>query len=301
MRIGMPVDAQLLKQVLISQNKVLGKVSRLLCHIMPVRARQSTHEHQRLHLTFIMRARAWRDMQYVRASNRLGNTIMHVLTTPSLPVLGITQRFPVRRIYCIGRNYADHAAEMGAPVARGQPMFFMKPADSVVSDGAQVPWPPATGELHHEVEMVVALGQGGRDVPISDALQLVYGYGVGLDLTRRDLQAQMKERRWPWDIAKALDHGAPVSALRRTDECGAMQAIALELWVNGELRQQGQLDDMLFSVADIIHHLSRLWTLAPGDLIFTGTPAGVAALQPGDAFHATLGDIARLDGRMAPL
>lgn len=224
---------------------------------------------------------------------------MHVLTTPSLPVIGIAQRFPVRRIYCIGRNYADHAAEMGATVDRGQPMFFLKPADSVVSDGAAVPWPPATGDLHHEVEMVVALARGGFDIPVASALEHVYGYAVGLDLTRRDLQAQMKDRRWPWDIAKALDHGAPVSALRQAGECGAMQDAKLQLWVNGELRQQGRTTDMLFSVADIIHHLSTLWTLAPGDLIFTGTPAGVAALQPGDVFHAVLGDIATLDGRMA--
>lgn len=224
---------------------------------------------------------------------------MHVLTTPSLPIVGSAQRFPVRRIYCIGRNYADHAAEMGVTIGRSQPMFFLKPADSVVSDGVEVPWPPATEELHHEVEMVVALGWGGCNVPSADALELVYGYAVGLDLTRRDLQAQMKEKRWPWDIAKALDHGAPVSALRPARECGAIPDADLRLWVNGELRQQGRTADMLFSVADIIHHLSTLWTLAPGDLIFTGTPAGVAALQPGDVFRAELADVARLDGRMA--
>lgn len=225
---------------------------------------------------------------------------MHVLDPPSLAVLGIAQRFPVRRIYCIGRNYADHALEMGAPVERGQPMFFLKPADTLVTDGADVPWPPATRELHHEVEMVVALGRGGTQVAVADALDLVYGYGVGLDLTRRDLQATMKEKRWPWDIAKSMDHGAPVSALRRASECGHPHDATLRLEVNGQVRQQGSTADMLFGVAEIIHHLSCFWQLAAGDLILTGTPAGVGALHPGDEFHASLDGIAQMQGRIIP-
>ena len=217
---------------------------------------------------------------------------------PNLPVLGSDARFPVRRIFCIGRNYADHAREMGAAVDREQPMFFCKPADAVVSDGADVPYPSATAELHHEVEMVVALARGGRDLPREVAGGLVFGYGVGLDLTRRDLQAQAKAKGHPWDVAKAFDHSAPVSALRPMDQGVPGPQARLTLAVNGQPRQQATLDAMVHDVPAIIAALSRLFALAPGDLIFTGTPAGVAALQRGDRFHAELEGVATLQGRI---
>ncbi|TAL91894.1 MAG: FAA hydrolase family protein [Rhodanobacter sp.] len=217
---------------------------------------------------------------------------------PSLPILGSDQRFPIRRVFCIGRNYAEHAREMGASVDEATPMFFCKPADAVVGDGADVPYPSATGELHHEVEMVVALGAGGRDLDVEQALLLVWGYGVGLDLTRRDLQAQAKAKGHPWDVAKAFDHSAPLSALRPAATAGIGADTVLRLRVNGELRQQATLGEMVHGVPRIIATLSRLFELKAGDLIFTGTPAGVAALQRGDRFHAELVGVAELDGRI---
>ena len=220
-------------------------------------------------------------------------------TLPSLAVAGSQARFPLRRIYCIGRNYAEHAREMGADVERAQPMFFMKPADAVVTDGANVPYPSATGDLHHEVEMVVALREGGRDIPAERALDCVYGYGVGLDLTRRDLQAAAKAKAHPWDAAKGFDASAPVSAIHPVDVVGHPRELPLSLEVNGIVRQHASTGDMIFDVAAIIHELSKLWRLAPGDLVFTGTPAGVAALARGDRFRATLGDFAALEGQIA--
>jgi fumarylpyruvate hydrolase len=216
----------------------------------------------------------------------------------SLAIVGTDARFPLHRIYCIGRNYADHAKEMGAAVERSQPMFFMKPADAVVTDGADVPYPSATQELHHEVEMVVALAHGGHDIPVERALDCVFGYGVGLDLTRRDLQAAAKAKGHPWDMAKAFDHSAPVSALRRVAAIGHPAHARLTLDVNGERRQQADISDMIFGVAEIIHELSKLWTLVPGDLIFAGTPAGVAALLRGDRFRAELAGMAACEGRI---
>jgi fumarylpyruvate hydrolase len=217
---------------------------------------------------------------------------------PSLPVAGSDARFPLRRIYCIGRNYADHAKEMGASVDRGQPMFFMKPADAIVTDGADIAYPSATADLHHEVEMVVALAAGGRDIPVERALDCVFGYGVGLDLTRRDLQAAAKAKGHPWDVAKGFDDSAPVSAIHPVAAVGHPRHASLALVVNGETRQQTDIDAMIFPVAAIIHELSKLWELKAGDLIFTGTPAGVAALQRGDHVRAQLGDFARLEGHI---
>lgn len=219
--------------------------------------------------------------------------------TSSVPILGHGERFPVRRIFCIGRNYADHAREMGASVDRSQPVFFSKPADAVVTDGADVPYPSATTSLHHEVEMVVALAAGGRDIAVRDAAMLVFGHGVGLDLTRRDLQAIAKARGMPWDTAKGFDHSAPVSALRAVADGQPAADNVLSLHVNGQLRQSTRLDAMLWSVPEIIAELSRLFELQAGDLIFTGTPAGVAELQHGDHFHAELTGIAELHGRIS--
>ncbi|HET6553686.1 MAG TPA: fumarylacetoacetate hydrolase family protein [Dyella sp.] len=218
---------------------------------------------------------------------------------PSLPIIGSDQRFPVRRIFCIGRNYAEHAREMGATVDKDTPLFFCKPADAVVTDGADVPYPQATADLHHEVEMVVALSAGGRDIPADQALARVWGYGVGLDLTRRDLQAVAKAKSHPWDVAKAFDHSAPVSALRPASEARLDGDTALTLIINGEQRQHGRLGDMVHGVAEIIAILSTLFELKAGDLIFTGTPAGVSALKRGDQFHAELAGVATLEGRVA--
>lgn len=216
----------------------------------------------------------------------------------SVPVLDSPLRFPVHRIYCVGRNYADHAKEMGAEVNRTQPTFFLKPADAIVTDGRDVPYPSATADLHHEVEMVVALKSGGRDIAVSAALDHVFGYGVGLDLTRRDLQAAAKAKSLPWDVAKGFDASAPVSALRTIGGGAHPQHATLSLLVNGEPRQNSDISEMIFNVAEIIHELSKLFELAPGDLIFTGTPAGVAALARGDTFEAMLGGVAVLHGRI---
>ena len=216
----------------------------------------------------------------------------------SVPVIGSGARFPVHRIYCIGRNYAEHAKEMGAVVDRAQPVFFCKPADAIVTDGADVAYPPATADLHHEVEMIVALAHGGRDIAPDRALGCVFGYGVGLDLTRRDLQATAKAKSLPWDSSKAFDQSAPVSALRRVADIGHPQQARLALTVNDEMRQQADIAEMIFTVPEIIGELSKLWELAPGDLIFTGTPAGVAALRRGDRFRAELDGFAACEGRI---
>ncbi|HEV7489858.1 MAG TPA: fumarylacetoacetate hydrolase family protein [Rhodanobacteraceae bacterium] len=216
----------------------------------------------------------------------------------SIPVTGSSVRFPVHRIYCIGRNYAEHAKEMGATTDRSQPMFFCKPADAIVVDGGDIAYPMATADLHHEVEMTVALASGGRNIAVERALEHVFAYGVGLDLTRRDLQSAAKAKGLPWDSAKAFDQSAPVSALRRADEIRHPRAARLTLSVNGELRQRADIADMLFTVPEIIHELSKLWTLVAGDLIFTGTPAGVAALVRGDRFRAELEGVAALEGRI---
>ncbi|KRE85541.1 fumarylacetoacetate hydrolase [Rhodanobacter sp. Soil772] len=226
------------------------------------------------------------------------NYIIDAPALPSLPVIGSDRRFPIRRVFCIGRNYAEHAREMGATVDKSTPMFFCKPADAVVGDGADVAYPQATADLHHEVEMVVALGAGGHDLSPEQAAALVWGYGVGLDLTRRDLQAQAKAKGHPWDVAKGFDHSAPVSALRPADAATVGAQTVLRLSVNGELRQQSTLGEMVHDVPHILAALSTLFELKAGDLVFTGTPAGVAALQRGDRFHAELVGVAELHGRI---
>jgi fumarylpyruvate hydrolase len=226
------------------------------------------------------------------------NTVIPMPAQPSLPVAGQPGRFPVRRIFCIGRNYADHAKEMGASVDKANPMFFTKPADAVVTDGADVPYPTATNDLHHEVEMVVALGAGGSNLTPQQARALVWGYGVGLDLTRRDLQAQAKAKGAPWDVAKAFDHSAPVSALVPASEASPSATTQITLEINGQVRQHATLGDMVLDVGEILAALSTLFELKAGDLVFTGTPAGVSALQRGDQFKATLEGIASFEGKV---
>jgi fumarylpyruvate hydrolase len=209
----------------------------------------------------------------------------YVIPAPAqatLAVAGSSERFPIRRVFCVGRNYGAHAREMGSDPNREPPFFFTKPADAVVPASGAVPYPPATQDLHHEVELVVALGAGGTDVDPLEAMSLVWGYGVGLDLTRRDLQAVAKDAGRPWDMAKGFDASAPCSPLIPAATLGHPQDARIWLEVNGALRQEGKLDEMIWPIADVISHLSRLVALAPGDLIYTGTPAGVAALKPGD-------------------
>lgn len=217
----------------------------------------------------------------------------------SLAVADDSRRFPVHRIYCIGRNYAEHAREMGATPDRGQPVFFLKPPDSVVDLPGTVAYPPGTGDLHHEVELVVALHGGGRDIDPDDALALVWGYGIGLDLTRRDLQGAAKAKGLPWDTGKSFEQAAPCGPLHPVAAVGHPAAGAITLEVAGAPRQRGDLADMLFPVAEVIAHLSRLFTLAPGDLLFTGTPAGVGPLRRGDRFRAAIAGLGEVEGAIA--
>lgn len=215
-----------------------------------------------------------------------------------LDIAGSTQVFPVHRIYCVGRNYADHVREMGSDPRSEPPVFFSKPADALVPPGADVRYPPRTQNLHHEIELVVALGRGGRDVPVGEAAALVYGYAVGNDLTRRDLQAAAKKAGQPWDTAKGFDDSAPVSALRPFDEIGHPTQARIWLEVNGVLRQQADIADMIWSVPEIIAELSAYVELRPGDLIFTGTPAGVGALVPGDRVRGGVDGVGILEHRV---
>jgi fumarylpyruvate hydrolase len=201
---------------------------------------------------------------------------------PSVAIHASDQRFPVHRIYCVGRNYADHAREMGGNPEREPPFFFAKPADAVVENGVAVPYPPRTQNLHHEIELVVAIGQEGRNIPLDDANAHIFGYAVGNDLTRRDLQFAARDVGRPWDTAKGFDHSAPITAIRRIEDTGVVERGEIWLTVNDEKRQTSNLDQMIWSVPEIIVELSQLYALKPGDLIFTGTPSGVGPLKPGD-------------------
>jgi fumarylpyruvate hydrolase len=210
--------------------------------------------------------------------------------TPSVAVAGSDARFPVHRIYCIGLNYADHVREFGRDPDQSPPVFFMKPADAVVGNGAPVPYPPSTSDFHYEIELVVAIGRSGREISAERALEHVFGYAAGNDLTRRDLQRAAKGRGEPWDTAKGFDHSAPVAAIRPAS-LGHVSSGRIWLTVNGEKRQESDLSQMIWGVPEIIAALSRLYELVPGDLIFTGTPSGVGAVKPGD----------RLEGGIAGL
>lgn len=215
-----------------------------------------------------------------------------------VPVAGSAGVFPVRRIYCVGRNYAAHAREMGADPTREAPFFFCKPADAVVPEmpGAslELPYPPQTRDFHYEAELVVAIGQGGADIPVETALAHIWGYTVGLDMTRRDLQTALKSKGHPWEAAKAFDRSAPIAPLVPVADCGHPQAGAIWLTVNGQPRQQGDLADMIWSVAEIVARLSTLFRLEPGDLIFTGTPEGVGPVVSGDAIEAGVEGVGKL-------
>lgn len=219
---------------------------------------------------------------------------------PSLAVVGRDARFPVRRVYCIGRNYADHAREMGHDPEREPPFFFTKHADSLVPNGGVFPYPPATRDVHHEIELVVAIGADGADIPVEMALDHVFGYAVGLDMTRRDLQAEAKRLGRPWEIAKAFDAAAPCSAIVPVEAIGHPRTGAIWLDVNGAARQRGDIADMTWGVAELIAHLSRHMRLAAGDLIFTGTPAGVGPVRVGDRLEGGVEGVGRIAVEVCP-
>ena len=204
-----------------------------------------------------------------------------VLDTTTVPIVGGGD-FPVRRIYCVGRNYRAHAVEMGADPDREAPFFFMKPTDNIVHDGAVVPFPRRTKEYHHEIELVVALGKEGADVSVDEAPGLIFGYAVGLDMTRRDLQMQARKAGRPWDMGKGFDHSAPCGAISRIADVGPINTGPIWLKVNGEIRQTSDLSLLIWNVAEIIADLSHYMALKPGDLIYTGTPENVGNVYPGD-------------------
>jgi fumarylpyruvate hydrolase len=221
---------------------------------------------------------------------------------PALPVAGTGDLFPVRRVYCVGRNYAAHAREMGGDPTREPPFFFMKPADALqaVAEGATVdhPYPPKTQNYHFEIEMVVALARGGRDIPVDRALDHVFGYGIGLDMTRRDLQDEAKQLRRPWELGKAADLSGPVGPLHPASRVGHPSRGPISLSVDGAARQTADLSDMIWSVAEQIAYLSSYFELAPGDVIFSGTPDGVGAVTRGQTMAAAIEGLGEISLRV---
>jgi fumarylpyruvate hydrolase len=216
----------------------------------------------------------------------MADTVIPAPPLVTVPVAG-GGAFPVRRVFCVGRNYADHAREMGHDPDREPPFFFTKPADALVTGGADTPYPTITKDLHHEIEQVVAIGKGGASIPESEAMSHVWGYAVGLDLTRRDIQAEAKKMGRPWDMAKGFDHSAPIGTMVRAEGIDPSKG-TVELKVNGTVRQSSTLDKMIWSVPEVISYLSGLVRLEPGDLIFTGTPEGVAACVRGDVLEGSV-------------
>ncbi|MBB4122335.1 fumarylacetoacetate hydrolase family protein [Martelella radicis] len=211
-----------------------------------------------------------------------------------LPVTGIEERFPVRRVYCVGRNYAAHAVEMGHDPEREAPFFFQKNADNLLLPGQPFAYPSLTANVHHEVECYVALKDGGADIGVEDALDCVYGYGVSVDLTRRDIQDEAKAKSRPWEMAKAFEHSAPVSAIAPAEEIGHPEKGAITLLRNGAETQNGDLNQMIWKVPEIIAELSRYVTLAPGDIILTGTPSGVGPVSRGDRIECEIETVGKL-------
>jgi fumarylpyruvate hydrolase len=217
--------------------------------------------------------------------------------TISVPVVGKAERFPVHRIYCVGRNYEEHAKEMGF-TGREPPFFFLKPNDSLVlvnpGETGSMPYPPLTQNLHHEIELVVAIGKGGKNIKAADAFSHIYGYAVGLDMTRRDLQGEMKKQGRPWCIGKAFDHSAPMGPITPAAQAGDVENAELYVQVNGADRQRSNVNKLIWNIAESIEHLSAAWELQAGDLIFTGTPEGVAAVVPGDTMVGAVAGLGEL-------
>src|SRR6476620_1444844 len=217
---------------------------------------------------------------------------------PSVPVAGTNRRFPVRHIYCVGRNYAEHAKEMGGDATKEPPFFFTKPADAIVPVVSpavgRIPYPMATKNYHHELELVVAIGTSGVKVAPERAQALIYGYAVGLDMTRRDLQSDMREKKRPWDIGKSFANAAPIAPIHPATATGPLSRGEIVLEVNGQVRQRGDLGDMVWNVPDMLAFLSYMYRLEPGDLVFTGTPAGVGAVMAGDRLHGRIAGLTPL-------
>ncbi|MEQ6202133.1 fumarylacetoacetate hydrolase family protein [Sulfitobacter sp. HNIBRBA2951] len=218
----------------------------------------------------------------------------------SLAVQNSTARFPVRRIFCVGRNYEAHAREMGNDPDREPPFFFTKPADAAIDTPCTIPYPPLTNDLHHEIELVIAIGKGGANIAPANVADHIWGASVGIDFTRRDLQAEAKKTRRPWDWSKAFDNSAPIAPLKPIADVPSLTNGRIWLAVNGEVRQDADIADLIWSVADHIATLSQGMTLAPGDLVMTGTPAGVAATVPGDIITGGVDGIAELSVTLAP-
>jgi len=218
---------------------------------------------------------------------------------PSVEIKGRSELFPVHRIYCVGRNYAAHAREMGKDPEREPPFFFLKPADTLVPNHSTIPYPPRTSNLHHEIELVIAIGRSGTNVPVAQALDYVYGYAVGNDLTRRDLQFEARDKGRPWDTGKGFDRSAPITAIAPVSG-KHLSSGRIWLTVNGEMRQQADLADLIWSVPEIIAELSTLFELRAGDLIYTGTPAGVGAVKAGDRIEGGVEGLDTLVTTIAP-
>jgi fumarylpyruvate hydrolase len=216
-----------------------------------------------------------------------------------LPVMG-GGFFPVRRVYCVGRNYLDHIREMGEADERDPPFFFQKPRDAVVPDGAHVPYPPFTSDFQFEVELVLAIGRGGRNIAVADAFDHIWGYAVGIDLTRRDRQFESRDRRWPWEMGKSFDASAPCGPIAPARDARHFKGCAITLSVNGVEKQRGDIGQMIWSVPEIVAELSKQMTLFPGDLIYTGTPAGVGPVLPGDMIAAYIDGLPSLTITIAP-
>ena len=216
------------------------------------------------------------------------------LATPSLPIEGSDARFPVGRIYCVGRNYAEHAKEMGHDPNREPPFFFMKAPTSIVQSGSTIAYPVGTKDVHHEIEMVVAIGKGGKNIPVDKALEHVWGYGVGLDMTRRDIQGEAKKMGRPWEMGKSFDESAPASPIRAASEIGHPSKGKIWVKVNGQVKQEGDISQMIWSVPEQINYLSSLITLQAGDLIFSGTPAGVGPIKAGDKLEGHVDGVGEL-------
>jgi fumarylpyruvate hydrolase len=229
-------------------------------------------------------------------------TDRYVIAPPpqaEIAVAGISKTFPVRRIWCVGRNYIEHIREMGQD-ERAPPFFFAKPADAIVPDGGTVPYPPLTKDMHHEVELVVALKSGGRNIPVAKANDCIYGYAVGIDLTRRDLQIASREVKRPWEIGKAFDGSAPCGAIKPASEIGHPTKGKITLKVNGKVRQDGDLNQMIWNIPETISKLSEMVALAAGDIIMTGTPSGVAATVAGDKIECEVENVGKLSVTIGP-
>ena len=224
--------------------------------------------------------------------------VVNAPPAPYLPVSGSDARFPIHRIYCVGRNYAAHAIEMGHDPDKELPFFFQKNPDNLVLNNGDFPYPPKSNSVHHEIELVAAIGKGGSEIELDDALDHVWGYAVGLDMTRRDLQGEMKKAGRPWEIGKAFEHSAPCSAVEPASEIGHPSEGAVELLVNGEVRQEGNLNQLIWKVPEIVSYLSGLFELQPGDLIMTGTPAGVGPVERGDLMECRIEGVGVLSTRV---